>query len=51
MNVIALSFEIFRRLNTQGTAFDARNIVHDLLSLETRPTTRKMRTFVVFVEK
>jgi hypothetical protein len=51
MNEIALSFEIFRRIDTQVTAFDAQNIVHDLLSLETRPTTRRIRTFIVFVEK
>jgi hypothetical protein len=43
--------EIFRRLNAQITAFDAQNIVHDVLSVETRPTTRKMRTFVVFLAK
>jgi hypothetical protein len=43
MYVIALSFEIFRRINNQVTAFDAQNIVHDVLSLETSPTTRKMR--------
>jgi hypothetical protein len=51
MTVISLPIEIFRRLNAQITAFDAQNIVHDVLSLETRPTTRKMRTRVVFVEK
>jgi hypothetical protein len=51
MNVIALSFEIIRRIDTQVTAFDAQNIVHDVLSLETRPTTRKIRAFIVIVEK
>jgi hypothetical protein len=51
MTVIFLSIEIFRRLNAQITAFDAQNIVHDLLSLETSPTIRKMRLFVDYVEK
>jgi hypothetical protein len=51
MTVIFLPIEIFRRLNAQITAFDAQNIVHDILSLETRPGTRTMRTFVDFVEK
>jgi hypothetical protein len=51
MNVIALSFEIFRRIDTQVTAFDAQNIVHDVLSLETSPTTRKLPQFVDFDEK
>jgi hypothetical protein len=50
MTVITLPIEIFRRLSAQITAFDAQKFVHDVFSLETRPTTRKMRTFVVFVE-
>jgi hypothetical protein len=50
MTVIFFPIEIFRRLNTQITAFDARNIVHDVLSLETSPTTRKTPQFVDFDE-
>jgi hypothetical protein len=49
--VISFAMEIFGRLNVQITAFDAQNIVHDLLSLETSPTIRKMRPFVDYVEK
>jgi hypothetical protein len=51
ITVIRFPIEIFRRLNTQITAFDARNIVHDVLSLETSPTTRKTPQFVDFDEK
>jgi hypothetical protein len=51
MTVISFAMEIFRRLNAQITAFDAQNIVHDVLSVETRPTIRTMRPFVDFVEK
>jgi hypothetical protein len=51
MTVIFLPIEIFRRVNAQISAFYAQNIVRAVLSLETGPTTRKMRTFVVFVEK
>jgi hypothetical protein len=43
--------EIFRCLNAQITAFDAQNIVHTVLSLETNPTTRKTPQLVDFDAK
>jgi hypothetical protein len=51
LSVIAMPLEIFRRLNGQITASYAQNTVHAVSTVETSPTTRKTRLYVVFNEK
>jgi hypothetical protein len=46
-----MPLEIFRRLNGQITASYAQNTVHAVSTVETSPTTRKTRLYVVFNEK
>jgi hypothetical protein len=51
MTVNTFAIVLLLRLNAQISSFYAQNIVLAVLSLETTPTTRNMRTVVVFVEK
>ena len=50
LSVIALPFEIFRRLNAFFTALYVRNVVHAFSSIEVSPDTRKSQSLFDFDE-
>ena len=43
LRVIALPFQIFRRLNARFTALFVQNVVHAFSVVETSPDTRKLQ--------
>ena len=47
---ISFPFEIFRRLNALFIALCARNVVHAISSVKTRPDARKSQSFVDFFD-
>jgi hypothetical protein len=51
MTVIAIPLEIFRLLSAQITEFYTQNAVHAVPSVETNPSTCKIRSLVDFDEK
>ena len=51
LSVIALPFEIFRRLNAPSTALCVRNVVRVFSVVEVSPDTRKSYAFADFDDK